>query len=183
MQLATGIRKPLTLVAQCCIFCMAVGFWRLLRDDILISETLHDGDQIPSFEFVTKRQISFSLASMLGHKYALVFFSPACAQCQQVLPDLAHSFQRFSPELLRTVAISLGSGQETHELFSTFDFPMDFVVDRNHQLQKMFGVLRVPALFLVDERGRLHGSYLGKKSLPFYENVLRDFLGAQSPGY
>lgn len=87
------------------------------------------------------------LAAYRGSPTLLLFWSPGCSHCQEVLPEIK-AFEQ-TPGRPRTVIVSRGPGALNQE--AGFASPM--VLDDDQTIARAFGASGTPAAVLLDGRG------------------------------
>jgi len=74
-------------------------------------------------------------------------------------------------------AVSLSDAAKTSDLVQQRGFAFPVAMDKDRKAREAFGIMSVPALFIIDENGFLHRRRFGKASLQEDEELIRSFLG------
>ena len=109
------------------------------------------GDASPQLRLPDVSGTAVDLAKLRGHRSVLLFWSPACGYCRQILDDLKaweRSRDADSPHLL---VISSGSLEEIRRQ----GFRSRVLVDQNFAAGQVFDVEGTPAAVMIDEEGRV----------------------------
>jgi hypothetical protein len=103
-----------------------------------------------------------------GLRCVIVFHSPSCRICREMLPAL----KPFPPEL-RLLLVSESHEQESPALSG---FPNASVFqDRNRLLARSFGTIALPVMLFVDEYGVLRNGLAGRHQPSFVREQIRLF--------
>jgi hypothetical protein len=103
-----------------------------------------------------------------GKRCVLVFYSPSCRICRDVVPYL-HPI----PKDLRLILINESSNQEQA---LTTQFPgADRFQDPHRVLTQSFATLSLPSILFVDENGILRDGLAGRHQRNFIQQKLKDF--------
>ncbi|MGH2728941.1 MAG: PqqD family peptide modification chaperone [Actinomycetota bacterium] len=119
------------------------------------------GGRAPDFSLASSAGGDVSLTDLLarGKKVLLVFFSPSCAPCRRIAPELAR-WQRELPGRL-TVAV-LSSGTEEKVQQSTEEYEIgEILIDEGGVVAKRYGSLGTPGAVLIGASGDVAAGYAG----------------------
>jgi thiol-disulfide isomerase/thioredoxin len=103
-----------------------------------------------------------------GTRKVVVFYSPTCGICREVLPAL-HPF----PSALRLIMISESAARTDSEL-SEFRGAV-FFYDRWSVLTHLFRVPTLPVILLVDESGVIRDGFMGFHERDWIQHKLKTF--------
>jgi len=112
------------------------------------------GNLAPAFELpdLEGRRVRFEPTSP-GYKL-LVFYKNSCPTCQYALP-IYDRLARSAPEAF-CAAISQDTPEEARAFAGEFGLSISQLVDlRPHEVSRLYGLLNVPTLLVVDPAGRL----------------------------
>jgi peroxiredoxin/uncharacterized membrane protein YphA (DoxX/SURF4 family) len=117
------------------------------------------GSAAPPFSLAGTSGISVSLSDLLarGRSVMLVFFSPSCAPCVQIAPELAR-WQREFPDTLTVAVLSSGSPETVRERASEHAIT-EVLVDERGAVSKSFGSRGTPGAILIDADGDIASEY------------------------
>jgi len=116
---------------------------------------LKSGTPAPSFTASTLAGEETTQRSFAGHDVALLFVSPTCGPCRQMLPDL----ESLHPEAQRAgtefVLVSLANAEKTGQLINEFDIRMPVLIApaESNSLSKDYNISATPSFCLVDRKG------------------------------
>ena len=145
------------------------------------------GDQ--AVALLHKPAPDFSLPALDGHvvslaaergkrKVVVSFWARWCGPCRMELPVLRSFYKRaHKPDAdFEIVAISLDTDRDAAErMANEMKLPFPVVLDPSQKSAAAYGVLGIPALFIVDKSGRV--TYGGSGFRPGFEFVLASQLG------
>ena len=125
----------------------------------IVARKVVSGMELPDFSLDTVYGARVSRESLRGRRYVLLFSRGECAHCRQALP-LIDRFLREVPESeLPRWVVADGSVESAAMFRRRLKLGLPFATTRTPWSQ--FGVNRVPALVLADEKGRIHGAWSG----------------------
>jgi hypothetical protein len=109
-----------------------------------------------------------------GLRSVIVFHSPSCRICREMLPAL----KPFPPEL-RLILVNESQNQES---LAISDFPGAAVFqDRHRVLSRFFGGTALPVMLFVDESGMLRNGLAGRHAWNFVQEQLKNFASDYQP--
>jgi peroxiredoxin len=116
----------------------------------------------------------------------LDFFRTDCKPCITAIPKLIELHQKYQPHGVQVILIALleeSQGEKKLESFlKKHKLPFKVLVDRYAVVGKKYiirnGVVRIPALFVIDKNGILRGTFQGMKprTLPALYRLIADIL-------
>src|SRR5215475_10030191 len=165
-----------------------VGFtvfitWRAKKLEASLSNR-HDEPELinksaPSFELPALDGQRVSLANFHGKKkLVLTFWASWCGPCKTEMPILRQFYERHRQEADRFefLAISIDDEQRAAERFATeMKLPFPVLLDPKSQAADLYGVDAIPALFIVNENGKVIYAHVGFD--PALEFILAQKLG------
>ena len=110
-----------------------------------------------------------------GARAVIVFYSPSCRICREVLPALKALSS--SPLLIRLIMIRESGALSDSEISEFRD--ADFFYDRWGALRRLFAIPTLPAVLLVDERGIIRDGFVGFHERDWILEKLTEFAGAR----
>jgi cytochrome c biogenesis protein CcmG/thiol:disulfide interchange protein DsbE len=117
------------------------------------------------------------LANYRGRVVLLNFWATWCAPCLDEIPAFARWQQRYGPDGLQVIGISMDDDAKPVQRFlqkSPLAYP---VVIGDTALAKLYGgVLGLPLTYLIDADGKIAGRYLGEADLKAMETQIRALL-------
>lgn len=111
------------------------------------------GNPLPSIDLPLLGGGRLTNDDLFGQETLLVFFDPLCEPCLDLLPDLARIHT--NPALPDVILITRRDGELTRNLQATADMPYPIARQDHWDLSRRFGVLAVPAAWLVYRDGCL----------------------------
>lgn len=120
---------------------------------LITKRGLHRGAQGPDFEAPDVRNgAPVRLSQFRGRRVGLVFVTPTCMSCRELVPHL----NRFADERrseLDFVAIMYGSGRACSEFARRFKLRIPLLADPENSLAQAYDVVATPFAYLLDEEG------------------------------
>jgi thiol-disulfide isomerase/thioredoxin len=92
-----------------------------------------------------------SLAALQGRKTLLLFWSPECGFCQQMLPGLKELEANPPADAPKILIVSEGTEEDNRQM----GLRSPVVLDHEYAVEDAFGVEGTPSGVLVDEEGRI----------------------------
>jgi peroxiredoxin len=160
--------------------------WRAKKLEASIHDRREEPELInhvaPSFELPALDGQKVSLASFHGKKkLVLSFWASWCGPCKTEMPVLREFYQRHrkDSDKFEFLAISIDDEQRDAERFATeMKLPFPVLLDLKSQAADLYGVDAIPALFVVNENGKVTYAHVGFD--PALEFVLEQKLGLQT---
>jgi thiol-disulfide isomerase/thioredoxin len=119
----------------------------------------------------TRQNGELQLAQLRGTPVVVVFWASWCPACRVEIPELNRMHQRYSPDQVRFVGVSLDSSAAQFDEYlrgHEVRWPQLFTARQGqtawkNPIAKYYGIRSIPATFLVDEKGLivaagLHGA-------------------------
>jgi peroxiredoxin len=142
--------------------------------------TLHRGDTIPPLMLRDLNSHKFSLPDFTGKRLALLFFKVDCPHCQRELLTVNRLSTAFKDDIV-FAAISLSDAQKTKDLVDINKSGMLILVDEKAEARNAFGVLEVPALFLVNGDQAIEYRGVGEQSPQKLRKLFATFAQNKNP--
>jgi len=116
-------------------------------------EGLPAGSVVHDFELPVLGGGRMTLSQWRGRRVLLVFLSPDCAYCRQMLPDLVNLLSSGYESLPVTLVISTGDPEENRKLFQDSGIFCPVLLQEQMEVAILYQVAGTPAAYLIDERG------------------------------
>ena len=131
------------------------------------------GSTAPEFT-VSDGTRTVDLAKLRGHVVVLNFWATYCIPCIEEVPSLGE-MQRRLPQVA-VVAISSDEDDAAYRQFLT-DNHLDFLTvrDGSGRIPKMYGTIKIPETYVIDERGILRRKFVSAQDWTSPE--ILDYLG------
>ena len=113
------------------------------------------GAAAPDFELPDLQGTKHALAEWRGRKALLIFFSPQCGYCTQMLPDLAALPAAGKPGAPETLIITNGEAERNRAMFADAGVKCAIVLQQGMEIADRYGVQGTPIGYLVDEQGNI----------------------------
>ena len=117
------------------------------------------GRLAPEFTVEDLEGQSVSLADFRGLPFLLVFGSPSCAPCRNLIPDLS-VFAHERREELRVLFLSRGEAEATRRFASELDGQVPMAVHPDETLPEKYEARVTPFAFLIDGEGTIRAKGL-----------------------
>jgi methylamine dehydrogenase accessory protein MauD len=109
------------------------------------------GEPAPDFKLPDLEGQHISLDDYRGEVALMVFCSPGCGFCQEMLPDLKESLAATPDSALKLLIVSEGTVEENEAM----SIGSPIVLDDTYAVSEAFGVTGTPSAVLVDAEGRI----------------------------
>ena len=154
-------RSRLSLIALSVLVSGTAGALLLLHSHYSVDSVARIGQPLPALTLTDQegRQVDFD--RYLGRKLLAVFVDPECGFCQDQFQVLLEFSSQASPDDHAVVAVVRQDAVAPVDISAHSKLPFPVWVDTRGQLRKKLGVMAVPALLLLDERGVLRHMQVG----------------------
>jgi peroxiredoxin len=113
------------------------------------------GSAAPAFELPDLAGNRTALDQFRGRRLLLIFFSPRCGFCRQMVPELTALPQDETHRRPLPVVITTGSAEENQMLFGEHEVSTPVLLDEGGELRAAYLAGGSPMGYLVDEEGRI----------------------------
>lgn len=120
------------------------------------------GSIAPNFELTNTAGKKMTLSDYRGKVVILNFWASWCQSCVKEMPLINNVFQSNRSDVA-TIFINVGESKGTvNNFLSTnhFDFPV--IIDVTGKVSSLYGVVGLPATFIIDKQGKLAQLLLGE---------------------
>ncbi len=174
-----SIKRPVAAAALVATLLVPVLFIIVLQRASL-NRQLKTGDPVPVVTLTELGADPISLARLASGKMVLLFFSVDCPRCQREMANFDRLAKLFTNELT-FLAISSTGAQKTKKFLDSSHATVRTLLDLEGKARWSFGVLEVPALFLIGPSGLVERSFSGEGSFETRVQQIKAFAG-QSEG-
>lgn len=121
---------------------------------------LKPGTPVPDFTLADIDGNSVSIKDFLGKKVVLVFWASWCPDCREEIPLLKKMQAKADPKKVAFVSVSFDRKEETWKDFVRTNQLggvqlFDAAGKKNSTIGTDYGVQWIPALYLIDEKGKV----------------------------
>ena len=139
------------------------------------------GDEAPDMKALTLAGDTVALGSFRGDPVLLNLWATWCGPCREETPYLQTLHETYSERGLRVVGVSQdarGSGSEIRAFMEEFGVAYTVLADPEMVAADLYGVIGLPATFLVDREGMIRRVVMGAVTPgdPTFESTLRSVL-------
>jgi peroxiredoxin len=118
----------------------------------------------PDFEFVALDGRNVSLTSVRGKIVLLNFWTTWCEASIREIPTLERLYHLFQDEALALLAVNLReSAAKVEEFRNKYRITFPIYLDRTGEVGDAYGVLAIPATFILDRQGMMIGKATGAR--------------------
>jgi cytochrome c biogenesis protein CcmG, thiol:disulfide interchange protein DsbE len=143
--------------------------WRAKKLDLSLRKSSENpsltGQMAPNFSLPAVGGRTISLADYRGKKKIVVsFWASWCAPCRLETPALKEFYEKHhnDSENFELLAVSIDSDRADAEAYAAESrMPFPVLLDLNTTASHAFGVNAIPALFVIDERGKITYEHTG----------------------
>jgi len=131
------------------------------------------GNAAPSFTLETALNGTMSLDKARdGKKAVLVFWATWCPHCHDAILRIQRQLADLTAKGIKVLLVDLGETREqVRDYLKYNELSMDSFVDPDAVLQDTYGVVGVPTVYFVDERGIIRAMRFGFPSS--YEELFK----------
>ncbi|HCA78504.1 MAG TPA: hypothetical protein DEP53_02090 [Bacteroidetes bacterium] len=173
-------KKPLETLRILAIIAFPV-ILAVVMQRISIEQPLKAGDAAPDLFLQSLNGESFSLRELYSRRLAVLFFSVDCPHCRTELKDVETLRATFR-ESVQLLLITTSERVRTKSLLDSLGISAPVAIDEKGRAQSAFGVVMLPATFLINAHGIIHASSFGERSLDVRREQLESFLLATADG-
>jgi thiol-disulfide isomerase/thioredoxin/uncharacterized membrane protein YphA (DoxX/SURF4 family) len=109
------------------------------------------GEPAPDLRLADLEGETVDLEDFKGEKTLVLFWSPSCGFCQQILPDLKRWEEDHPEDAPRLLVVAAGAEEANREQ----GFSSTVVLDQQFAVGRAFGASGTPSAVLVDEEGKV----------------------------
>ncbi|MBI3609999.1 MAG: TlpA family protein disulfide reductase [Nitrospirae bacterium] len=118
----------------------------------------------PDFEITALDGRRVSLENVRGKIVLLNFWTTWCEACIREMPALDRFYQDFRDEAFALLAVNLRESPARVEAFrNTHRIRCPILLDREGEVGDAYGVLAIPATFILDREGMMIGKITGAR--------------------
>lgn len=123
------------------------------------------GRPVPDFEVTALNGRSVSLKSVRGKIVLLHFWTTWCEACIKEMPALNRLYDDFQGEAFALLAANLRESPTRVEAFrNKYRITFPLLMDRTGKVGDAYGVLAIPATFILDRQGMMIGKATGARN-------------------
>lgn len=114
-------------------------------------------------------------ADMKGGLTVLLFWSQGCHYCEKEMPRIEPLYEKYHAGGFNFLAIHMGPGMDASRQMKadmSLTFPM--AVDEKSSLGKLYGIVSVPTMFVLDGKGIVREKILGGLGAADLEKLIRE---------
>lgn len=139
---------------------------------------LRNGEAAPSFTLPLLDQTALSFPEQLrGNVVLLRFWADWCAFCETEMRAIEPVYRRYREQGLVILAVNVGQDRATAQAFvDKLNISYDTLLDSRGEVARAYGVLGLPASFLIDRKGRLYRRVIGESTPDLVEQSIRELL-------
>jgi peroxiredoxin len=134
------------------------------------------GGMAPDFTLKDLNGRSVSLSEYRGNVVILDFWASWCPPCNETIPELVSLKEKYGGKGVVVLGIAIDDGQSDVTTLSAFskEHKMNYtILLGSDAVEGIYNVRSIPALFLVDRKGKIRGFYLG------YMENLQEIISAE----
>jgi peroxiredoxin/YHS domain-containing protein len=131
----------------------------------------------PAFALKNLAGESVDLANLKGKVVLVDFWATWCAPCVATMPEMQKLHERYAAKGLTVLGVSIDEDGEkkVRPFIDKRKFSYSILLD-DRGTWKTFGVKAIPALFLIDQEGRIVKQWIGKPDKKTVESAVTDLL-------
>ena len=136
----------------------------------------------PNFTLKNLSGQTVSLSDYRGKYVFLNFWATWCFPCREEMPSMDSLYKKFRSNRFEMLAVALDrQGERMVKPFvKNFGFSFPILLDAENQTTEIFGVVSIPATFILNPEGEIveavHGSrdWSKEEVFKFFEDLLKD---------
>ncbi|WP_062356206.1 thiol-disulfide oxidoreductase ResA [Bacillus kwashiorkori] len=135
------------------------------------------GKVAPDFVLKDLTGNSFQLSDYEGKGVFLNFWGTFCEPCKKEMPYMDNQYKVYREEGVEILAVNVGETKLAIERFAKqYDLSFPIIVDEDGEVQHAYGVLPLPATFLIDPEGKIvkyHTGELDEQTIQQYMELIK----------
>ena len=141
-------------------------------------QRLVKGEAVPDFELIRLDGTPLAFpASQQGEVAVIQFWADWCSLCVEELRDAEGLYQALRKRGLAVIAINVQQSRETVRGFiADRGLSYEILLDQQGDVARRYGVVGLPATFIVDRRGKLHTRIIGGTSSEQLLRIINELL-------
>ena len=114
------------------------------------------GEAAPDFVLKDLEGKEYRLSDFRGKGVFLNFWGTYCPPCKKEMPYIDHQYDKYKELGVEVIAVNVGETDLAVETFAKrYGLSFPIVVDRSGEVQQAYGVIPLPATFLIDADGKI----------------------------
>lgn len=136
------------------------------------------GKEVPDFSLVDLNGEKHKLSDYKGQGVFLNFWATYCGPCEREMPFINNQYLKFKDKGVAVLAVNIGESDLAVKKYAErlkLEFPI--LLDTDAEVNSTYGVVNLPATYLIDKDGKLVKIHTGQLS----EEVVKDFMEQIKP--
>ena len=140
--------------------------------------TLRKGSPLPSISLPDTGGNTLEIpGDIKGKLTVILFWSQGCHYCKKEMPFIEPLYAKYRTRGFSFVAVHMGPGMEAAtQMKADMGLSFPLVVDEKATLRKLYGIVSVPTMFVLDENGLISEKVLGGLGVRDIEKMLEENL-------
>lgn len=141
------------------------------------------GDKLPAPEFTLKTldNKKVALKDLKGKYVFLNFWATWCGPCREEMPSMERLYQKFKSKknfAMLAASIDRGGEKAVKRFMEDNNFTFTILLDEDSEVAAEYGVMGIPATYLIDPEGFIINRATGarewdsKESIEFFDKLL-----------
>ncbi|WP_455509715.1 TlpA family protein disulfide reductase [Butyricimonas paravirosa] len=159
------------------LLCLPLFGWAVKEGEVKI---LEKGDLCPEFVFRDTEGKEVSLKQFKGKYVVIDVWASWCQPCKQEFPHLKELEEKYKDKNIVFVGISSDAQERRWRFelgFLREKLTLQWWIDGNEEFMKVFEIVALPRMILLDKEGRIAELRLPKPSDVKFEKILRKLKG------
>jgi len=154
------------IVAACLL-----GLYVMSRRAAPKSKPAASGKLAPDFTVTDLDGRKLTLSHFKGKVVLLNFWATWCAPCRTEIPHFVEMQNKFGPEGLQVIGISMDDdAKPVREFYQQYRLNYPVALGDDKLADRFGGVLGLPVNFIIDREGRVHSRYLGATDVSVFDS-------------
>lgn len=133
--------------------------------------------QAPPFQFAAMDGETYDNETLKGRPYLVNFWASWCKPCEEEIPDLVRTYEKFQAQNLLILGVGVQDSEENLRAFAhKYGITFPIGLDEKGILSGLFGLTGVPETYFVSREGEVVFTYKGPLTEELLESGLEKIL-------
>ncbi len=134
----------------------------------------------PDFSLTDLSGQKLALSNYRGRVVLLDFWATWCDPCKQEIPHFVEMQNRYGPQGLQVVGISMDDDEKpVRDFQQQFNMNYPIAIGNTKLAEQYGGILGLPVTFIIDREGLIHSRHIGQTEASVFDGEVKELLRAR----